>query len=104
MKTAMHPNYVVDTNQHKKSVILPIDEWETIIAALEELDDIKTYNLAKQADHRLPFRQAIQESDMAINCTNNPLKTRMAIAEILADKGDYISDETLAEFRAAGRE
>lgn len=57
-----HPEYVIDGNHNKKSVLLPIDEWEEIVLALEELDDIQAYDLAKNiSDEIIPFDQAINE-------------------------------------------
>ena len=46
--TPLHPQYVTDENGQKKSVLLPIDEWEAIREALEELDDIRAYDEAKR--------------------------------------------------------
>ena len=57
-----HPEYVNDGNHNKKSVLLPIDEWEEIVLALEELDDIQAYDHAKKiSDEIIPFDQAINE-------------------------------------------
>ena len=57
-----HPEYVIDGNHNKKSVLLPIDEWEEIVLALEELDDIQAYDHAKKiSDEIIPFDQAINE-------------------------------------------
>ena len=46
--TPLHPQYVTDEDGQKKSVLLPIDEWEAIREALEELDDIRAYDEAKR--------------------------------------------------------
>lgn len=57
-----HPEYVVDGNHNRKSVLLPIAEWEEIILAMEELDDIQAYdNASKISDEVIPFDQAISE-------------------------------------------
>jgi len=57
-----HPEYVVDGNQKKKAVLLPIAEWEEIILAMEDLDDIQAYDNAKKiSDEVIPFNQAIEE-------------------------------------------
>jgi len=37
----VHPEYVVDKDQHPKAVLLPVFEWEQVIEELEELDDIR---------------------------------------------------------------
>lgn len=44
---ALHEEYLVDTEGHKKAVVVPIDEWEQILEQLEELDDIEAYDAAK---------------------------------------------------------
>ena len=63
MKT-LHPQYVVDGNQNRKSVILPIEEWQDILNAMEELDDIRVYDDAKNLeDEILPFEQAVEEME-----------------------------------------
>jgi len=43
----LHEEYLVDTEGHKKAVVVPIDEWEQILEQLEELDDIEAYDTAK---------------------------------------------------------
>lgn len=61
MKT-LHPQYIVDSNQNKTSVVLPIEEWKDILSAMEELDDIRAYDRAKSInDEVLPFEQAVNE-------------------------------------------
>ena len=58
----VHPEYVVDEQQNRKSVLLPVAEWEQIILELEELDDIRAYDAAEQhRSDRLPFDQAVCE-------------------------------------------
>lgn len=61
MKT-LHPQYIVDANHHKTSVVLLIEEWNEILSAMEELDDIRAYDHAKSTtDEVIPFEQAINE-------------------------------------------
>ena len=40
----LHPEFVVDGKARRKAVILPIEEWESVLAALE---DIQLYDQAK---------------------------------------------------------
>lgn len=55
-----HPEYVVDGNQKKKAVLLPIAEWEEIILAMEDLGDIQAYDNAKKiSDEVIPFNQVV---------------------------------------------
>lgn len=57
-----HPEYVIDGNQNKTSVLLPIREWEKVLLALEELEDIRAYDAAKERDEEvIPFEQAVGE-------------------------------------------
>ena len=57
-----HPDYVVDENQNRKSVILSWEEWERIVEELEELEDIRAYDDAKAGPQdAVPFEQAVRE-------------------------------------------
>lgn len=40
------PQYITDNKGNKLSVILPLNEYEKIIEALEELEDIRLYDEA----------------------------------------------------------
>ena len=58
----MHPEYVLDEQQNRKAVVLPLAEWEQVVRELEELDDIRAYDAAKgQADEAVPFEDAVRE-------------------------------------------
>ena len=58
----LHPEYVVDDNDKKKAVLLPVEEWEKVVDELEELEDIRLYDAAKgQAQETVPFDQAVKE-------------------------------------------
>ena len=58
----LHPEYLVDEQQKRKAVLLPMSEWEQIVQELEELDDIRAYDAAKeQSSDSIPFEQAIRE-------------------------------------------
>ena len=58
----VNPEFIVDSNEHKKAVVLSIVEWESIVEELEELDDIRAYDLAKsQSGESVPFDQAVDE-------------------------------------------
>ena len=59
---SIHPEYVVDEQQHRKAVLLPVAEWEQVVSELEELDDIRAYDSAKEtSSEKLPFDQAVRE-------------------------------------------
>jgi len=62
MTITFNPHYVVDEKKKPKAVLLSIKEWEEIVNALEELDDIRAYDVAKAGDpESIPFEQAIRE-------------------------------------------
>jgi hypothetical protein len=44
---AVHPQYIVDEDQNRKSIVLSCEEWAHIVEELEELDDIRAYDEAK---------------------------------------------------------
>ena len=58
----LHPEFVVDAKKNPRSVLLPFQEWETLVAELEELDDIRAFDNAKASqDDIIPFSQAVRE-------------------------------------------
>jgi len=62
----MEARYIVDENGNRVSVILPIEEYERLIEALEDLEDLRLYDEAKSAIERgeseiIPFEQAMRE-------------------------------------------
>jgi len=58
----LHPEYVVDAKQRRKAVLLSVAEWEQILDALEELDDIRAFDEAKAGPQEaVPLEQAVRE-------------------------------------------
>jgi len=59
----VHPEYIVDENLNKKFVVIPYGEWKEIVEEIEELDDIRAYDRAKQEveDELMLFDEAIME-------------------------------------------
>ena len=59
----VHPEYIVDENSNKKSVVIPFAEWKAIVEEIEELEDIRAYDRAKQEvdDELVPFDEAVLE-------------------------------------------
>lgn len=43
----LHPDYVIGQDKHTKAILLPLTEWEAVVEELEELDDIRAYDVAK---------------------------------------------------------
>lgn len=46
----VHPQYIKDTNGNLSLVVLPAQEFESMLEELEELDDIRLYDEAKKED------------------------------------------------------
>jgi hypothetical protein len=62
MITTLHPEYVVDEKARKKSVLISIAEWQQLLEAIEELDDIRAYDQAKKEPGDLvPFEEAVRQ-------------------------------------------
>jgi PHD/YefM family antitoxin component YafN of YafNO toxin-antitoxin module len=58
----IHPQYVVDENEHRQAVLVPLAEWEQIVDELDELDDIRSYDEAKAGSQEtIAFEQAVRE-------------------------------------------
>jgi PHD/YefM family antitoxin component YafN of YafNO toxin-antitoxin module len=62
----MSARYVVDENGMRVSVILPVDEYERLVEALEELEDIRAYDeakaeLARGEDEVVPWEKVKRE-------------------------------------------
>lgn len=58
----VHQHYLVDEKGQRTAVVVPLNEWEQIVEALEELDDIRAYDEAKKsAPDSIPFEQAVRE-------------------------------------------
>lgn len=59
---AIHPDFVVDQKARKKSVLVSFAEWQQLMAALEELDDIRAYDKAKsQREPVVPFEDTVRQ-------------------------------------------
>ena len=58
----LNPQYITDQTGKKVSVILPINEFKTLIEELEELEDIRLYDEAKAAnnDPGIPIDEAFE--------------------------------------------
>ena len=58
----LNPQYVVDGGKQPKAVLLTIKEWNDIVEALEELDDIRAYDAAKSGPQEaIPLERAVRE-------------------------------------------
>ena len=61
----MHPvkeRFIVDETGNKLGVILSINDYEKLLAELEEQEEIRAYDKAKSMnDELIPFETAIKE-------------------------------------------
>ena len=62
----MEARYIVDENGRRVSIILPVEEYERMVAELEELEDMRAAAEARAAiergeDELIPFEQAMKE-------------------------------------------
>ncbi len=59
---ATYEQYLVDEAGKRTAVLVPVEEWERIQAALEDLADIRAYDEAKRhPSDPVPFEQAMAE-------------------------------------------
>jgi hypothetical protein len=63
MKTALKPKkYVTDRQSQRIGVVLSIEDYNKILADIEELESIRAYDAAKASgDEAIPFQKAMQE-------------------------------------------
>lgn len=55
----VHPQYITDKTGKKISVVLSLKEFKNIIEELEELEDIRLYDVAKTSDEpSIPIDEA----------------------------------------------
>jgi hypothetical protein len=58
----LNPQYVIDHDKQPKAVLLTIKEWNDIVDAIEELDDIRAYDAVKSGPQEaIPLEQAVRE-------------------------------------------
>ena len=59
----IHPQFIKDANGNSSFVIITAQEFNLLMAELEELEDIKLYDDAKEHDtgERIPMNDAFKE-------------------------------------------
>lgn len=50
MLTMTKPKYIYDDTGKKIEVILPVEDYETLLEALEDAEDVRLYDAAKAED------------------------------------------------------
>jgi hypothetical protein len=62
MGVILNPQYVVDNEHSTKAVMLSIEEWNQVLEALEELEDIRAYDAAKdESQETVLFEEAVRQ-------------------------------------------
>jgi hypothetical protein len=59
----LHPQYVTDSNGKAISVLLPMNEFKSILEELEDIEDVRLYDKAKKNDDgvRIPMDEAFKK-------------------------------------------
>ena len=58
----LHENYLINNSGDKVAVMLSIKDYDKLLEAVEELEDIKAYDKAKAAkEPTIPLREAIKQ-------------------------------------------
>jgi len=59
---SVHPQYIKDNNGKKTFVILPAKEFDILLRNMEELEDIRLYDQAREEDdgQRIPMEEAFR--------------------------------------------
>jgi hypothetical protein len=61
MAQPLHERFLVDQDGNRVGVVLDMDEYQTLLADLEELESIRAFDAAQASGEQpIPFEQAIQ--------------------------------------------
>jgi hypothetical protein len=64
----LREQFIEDSQGHKIAVLLPIEKYNRILKQLEEIEDIKAYDVAKASDDEIiPFETAVKEIEAKRN-------------------------------------
>ena len=56
------PRYITDSDGNRVAVVLDLEQYERLLDAAEELEDIQAYDEAKASgDEAVPFDQAVRK-------------------------------------------
>lgn len=57
----VHPQFIIDAEGNKISVILPVKEFEALLEELDEMEDIRLYDEAMKEDgESIPIDEAFK--------------------------------------------
>ena len=60
----MKTQFITDSKGHKVAVVLPVKEYQKILADLEDLEDIRLYDQAKSSKEiSIPIEEAFKKID-----------------------------------------
>jgi PHD/YefM family antitoxin component YafN of YafNO toxin-antitoxin module len=60
----MAPQFITDNKGKKTAVVLSLKDYKKIMDELEELEDIKIYDKAKEGKEKfIPIKEAFKKSD-----------------------------------------
>lgn len=67
MTTMTKPGrFITDSAGNRIAVILDLEQYEALLEAMEELEDIRAFDEAKDSqEEAIPFEQAIREIEQA---------------------------------------
>ncbi len=56
----IHPQYIHDEHGKKSLVVLPAEEFDSLMEELEDVEDVRLYDEAKKSDtgERIPMNEA----------------------------------------------
>lgn len=57
----LNEQFITDASGNKTAVVVPYPEWLKILEMLEELDDIRAYDTAKESFDPIDWHQAVQD-------------------------------------------
>jgi len=61
-RITIREEYLVDEQGRRKAVVVPLTQWQKVLEALEELEDIREYDEAKsRPSEPVPFEQAVRD-------------------------------------------
>ena len=63
--TSIKPQVLTNSDGEKVAIVLPIEEYEKLVDALEELEDIKDYDLFVENPQSSPFKDVLKEPSIS---------------------------------------
>ncbi|MEX0980861.1 MAG: hypothetical protein WD577_04540 [Bacteroidales bacterium] len=65
---ALRQQFIEDKQGNRIAVLMPIEQYNKLLDQLEDIDDIRAYDVAKaEKDEIIPFEQALKEIEKERN-------------------------------------